>query len=247
MGLSLAPLLEYKKCERENIEKNIQEICGLIGNIWLPIDLNGTPYKHMYYIFQVYCSFVLYHTSSLISFSMLETVGHVILRFRHVKNVFLEALSERQHSVRVEKFKNAVRYHVTVMRIAKLVNSSFNMCMFVHVLLSGAVLGCGGYRLLKDFSLGAICMCVGWFLAMSMVCYGGQKLREESMSIGDAIYESNWPHLNKELQKDIMLVILRCQTPISLHGGPFGYMSYTTILTILKTSYSYLTLLSQTT
>lgn len=116
LGLSVAPVLEYKKCQRENIEKNIQEICGLIGNIWLPVDLNSTPYKQMYYIFQVYSSLVIYHTSSLISFSIMETVEHVILRLKHVKNAFLDALSEKEHSVRMEKFKNAIRYHVSIIK-----------------------------------------------------------------------------------------------------------------------------------
>lgn len=116
LGLILAPLLEYEKCQRENVVKNIEEICGLIGSIWLPIDLNSTPYKQMYYLFQVYSSFVIYQTSSLISFSIMETVEHVILRLKHVKNVFLEALAEKEHLVRVEKFKIAVRYHVRVIR-----------------------------------------------------------------------------------------------------------------------------------
>ncbi|XP_018567969.1 odorant receptor Or2-like [Anoplophora glabripennis] len=246
LGLSVAPLLEYKKCRKENVVKNINEICGLIGSIWLPIDLDSTPYKQMYYIFQVYSSFVIYQTSSLISFSIMETVEHLILRLNHVKNVFLEALMEREHGVRREKFRRAVKYHVNIMRISKLVNTSFNMCMFVHVLLTGAILGCVGYRLLKSYSLGAICLFVGWIVSMIMVCISGQRLRDQSLSIGDAICRSNWLDLNKELQKDLVLVLLRCQKPIFLNAGPFGYMTYAMILTVLKTSYSYLTLLSST-
>ncbi|KAJ8920175.1 hypothetical protein NQ315_011836 [Exocentrus adspersus] len=238
-GLCIAPWLEYEKCTEENLELHIEEVCGLIGGMWLPVDLDQVPYKQLLYFFQVYSSG--------------GTVEHLILRFKHVKRIFLDALRRNSRG----QFKEAVQYHVTVTEMADMVNSSFNMCMFVHVLLTGAILGCVGYRLIKSYSLGAICLFIGWFVSMVMVCFSGQRLREESVSIGDAIYKSDWLTLNKDLERDLVLVLMRCQKPVFLRSGPFGYMSYATILTVgnagicvsenvLKTSYSYLTLLSRT-
>ncbi|KAJ8942765.1 hypothetical protein NQ314_009976 [Rhamnusium bicolor] len=127
VGLCLAPLLEYGKCKQENIEKNINEMCGLLGGMWFPLEFDRFPYKQVYYLFQVYSSFVIYQTSSMISFSITETVEHLIIRLRHASNVFVEALTEKNCVVRREKFKNAVKYHAVVMGYVY-------VCMWFHIL-----------------------------------------------------------------------------------------------------------------
>ncbi|CAH1374816.1 unnamed protein product [Tenebrio molitor] len=40
--------------------------------------------------------------------------------------------------------------------------------------------------------------------------------------------------------------MMRSQNPIVVHAGPFTYVSHVTILTVFKTAYTYLTLLSAT-
>ncbi|KAJ8931790.1 hypothetical protein NQ314_015246 [Rhamnusium bicolor] len=85
-----------------------------------------------------------------------------------------------------------------------LVNTSFNLVMFVHVLLTAAILGCVGYRLIKGFA------------------------------IGESIYKLDWQDIDNALQQDLIMVILRCQRPGFLHAGHLGYMTYTMIVTVSK-------------
>lgn len=51
-------------------------------------------------------------------------------------------------------------------------------------------------------------------------------------SLGDVLYQVNWYNLEKELQKDIMLVILRARKPIFVKAGPFGNMTYAMMVAV---------------
>lgn len=111
-GITFSPLLDKIACEREKLEHGWNEICGILGYAWWPFDI--VPYLNYYYVYQIFSSYLIYHTSSVVSFSVMETVEHLIIRLRHVKVVFIEALIEEDGQRKLEKFNNAVKYHNTV-------------------------------------------------------------------------------------------------------------------------------------
>lgn len=108
-GISLAPLIEKHRCERENVTKKLHEVCGLLGYAWWPFDF--ALFKHYYYLYQIFSSYVVYHTSSVVSFSVMETVEHIIIRLKHVGTCFEQALTDNYYPSKIEKFKFCVRYH----------------------------------------------------------------------------------------------------------------------------------------
>nr|XP_023030161.1 odorant receptor 4-like isoform X1 [Leptinotarsa decemlineata] len=245
-GMTTSTLLTVDECKAENIMKNTNEVCGLVGSTWLPFEFDYFPLKTIVYGYQVYSSFVVYHTAGVLSYTMMETVEHLIIRFEHVGDTFVEALAEEDPSVRREKFYLAVQYHKTVIQMGNLMNSCFGPCMMVHISLTGPVLGVAGYRFLTEIPLDSTSLFFGWMFSTFIVCRGGQRLLEASMSVGNAIYTVEWYNLENDLQKDLRVVMMRCQKPMYLRAGPFGPMTYSTIVAILKTSYSYITLLKQT-
>ncbi|KAJ8961301.1 hypothetical protein NQ318_008987, partial [Aromia moschata] len=66
-------------------------------------------------------------------------------------------------------------------------------------------------------------------------------------SIGDAVYSSRWYQSDAKTMKTCLLIMMRTNRPATLDALPLGKMDYQLFLMILKTSYSYLTLLNQTT
>lgn len=54
----------------------------------------------------------------------------------------------------------------------------------------------------------------------------------QSESLSAVWYETDWYKFEKELQRDLMLVMLRARHPIFLAAGPFGNMSYATIVLV---------------
>nr|ALR72562.1 odorant receptor OR17 [Colaphellus bowringi] len=245
-GMTTSTLLTIGTCEEENLENNINDICGLVGPTWLPFEFDYFPLKQIVYGYQVYCSFVIFQLAGHLSYTLMESVEHLIIRFEHVGHTFVEALNEKNSYTRREKFYVAIQYHNDVIQMGKLLNSCFAPSLIVHISLTGPVLGVAGYRFLTEIPLDSTCLFFGWMFSTFIVCRGGQRLSEASLAVGDVIYRVNWYNLETDLQRDLKMVMLRSRKPVYLRAGPFGPMTYSTIVTILKTCYSYITLLKQT-
>nr|CAI5853064.1 unnamed protein product [Callosobruchus analis] len=81
--------------------------------------------------------------------------------------------------------------------------------------------------------------------AVSMGCIGNQLL-SMSTAIAGKLYCTPWYLGTIEEQKIIMFMIMRAQIPLALSAKPFGNYEYSLAITIVKTAYSYVTLLQST-
>lgn len=50
--------------------------------------------------------------------------------------------------------------------------------------------------------------------------------------LGDLLYQADWYKLEKELQKDLMLIIQKSRQPIFITAGPFGNMTFQMMVTV---------------
>nr|QNH68048.1 odorant receptor 24 [Apriona germarii] len=91
----------------------------------------------------------------------------------------------------------------------------------------------------------AICiMHVILLLAQMLLFYWhADEIRHESVAISEALYETDWYEYNTSIKRTIHIMMARAQRPLSLTVGPFGDMSLTTALKILKGVYTYITFL----
>ncbi|CAH1115034.1 unnamed protein product [Psylliodes chrysocephalus] len=242
----ISSLFYIPQCKENNIVKNQKEVCGLPALTWLPFNFDVVPFKQIVYLYQVYSVLIVYQTAGLLSFFMFATLEHLVLRFNHVGDMFVETLSEKNPVIRRQKFIVAVKYHQAVIEMGNLVNRCFSPCMMVHISLTGPFIGVAAYTFLTKIPLDTTALMIGWMISTFTVCQGGQRLMEASLNIGNIMYKVDWYNLEADLQKDLLLVIIRSRKPVYLRAGPFGPITYSTISTILKTSYSYVTLLLQT-
>lgn len=51
--------------------------------------------------------------------------------------------------------------------------------------------------------------------------------------LNDVLCRTKWNEFDKNLQKDISLVMLRARHPIYLNAGPLGNMGYSTIVLVI--------------
>nr|QNH68040.1 odorant receptor 14 [Apriona germarii] len=114
-------------------------------------------------------------------------------------------------------------------------------------LICAIVFGTIGNQALKSKPLGALLYLLGYVVALFLPCHAGQRLLDETLSVSDAVYESKWYDCDVRTMKDILFIIARCQNPQYLDALPLGSFNYPLFLLIVKTSYSYLTLLQQST
>ncbi|XP_074037649.1 uncharacterized protein isoform X2 [Leptinotarsa decemlineata] len=80
--------------------------------------------------------------------------------------------------------------------------------------------------------------------AICIGCIGNQIMKTEYMQ--EIVYFSKWYTCDLKMMKDINFILARCKNPVYLRF-PFGYINYSLFVMIVKTSYSYVTLLNQST
>nr|UTN00926.1 odorant receptor [Semanotus bifasciatus] len=243
--LILSSVIKSDECKRENLQYGIHEVCGLFAYTWMPFDIDYVPAKQIYICLQLFGTHYIYMVAGIISWIVVETVQHIIVRIRHAKFLFLDAIQEKDSKKQREKFSRAVRYHKTVLGLEDLLNEIFGMLMISHLALSAPILGTAVFAILHGGSGSSLFICVGCLFALTMDCISGQRLQNECIDVATAIYDSEWYNCNEDIKKDIWFVLMRCRMPMNLQARSFGAMNHVALLGVLKAAYSYVTLLTQ--
>ncbi|KAG6443048.1 hypothetical protein O3G_MSEX002612 [Manduca sexta] len=77
-----------------------------------------------------------------------------------------------------------------------------------------------------------------WF-----VCWYGQKLLDSSEGVAQAVYNSGWYRASKKIRRSLMIMLHRSQKGVGVTTYGFSVISLASYSTIIKTSWSYFTLL----
>ncbi|XP_050513941.1 odorant receptor 47b-like [Diabrotica virgifera virgifera] len=115
-------------------------------------------------------------------------------------------------------------------------------------LVSAFVIACSENQLLHGVKpLGALLFIAGWLAALLLLCHTGERLMNFTFSLREDICTSDWHLASPSVQKDVGFILLRCQQPLYLSALPLGAINYGLFVMMVKTSYSYLTLLNNST
>lgn len=116
MIVMLSNVFKSHSCELENIQYNLTEICGLFSYTWLPFNIDFFPVKQIYLVIQLFGVEYIYMLAGLSAWMVVETVHHLVVRIKHVKFMFVDAVEENDWVIRRKKFNFAVDYHVAVLK-----------------------------------------------------------------------------------------------------------------------------------
>ncbi|CAH1991959.1 unnamed protein product [Acanthoscelides obtectus] len=183
------------------------------------------------------CAVFMTHNSTILTLTHLEQFGRMFHKAFEAK---------REDEIRA-KLYHCVRYHNHILRIGAHI-SQLTKGTLGHISLTSAIcLGCIGNQILNERSIRAFMHLAGFAVGFFMVCFAGQKMIDETSSIREVVYFAKWYEAPPALIRDVKYIIARCEIPITLPALPLGVLGYPLYLMIVKTSYSYLTLLNQTT
>ncbi|KAJ2940909.1 hypothetical protein O0L34_g10170 [Tuta absoluta] len=87
---------------------------------------------------------------------------------------------------------------------------------------------------------------LGCFIELLTPYWYSSKVADESMLISNAIYSSSWVGADMQLQKQIALMTLTTSKEVEFDAGPFHKMTLAALVTILRASYTFFTLISTT-
>nr|XP_023023560.1 odorant receptor 47b-like [Leptinotarsa decemlineata] len=238
-------IFKGKQCRSENEMKGLHEVCGLFSYTWMPFNIDYFPVKQIYLIIQLFGVHYIYMVAGQGAWIFLETTEHILVRIRHVAYLFDEAIKELDPKERRQKFNFAVRNHIAVLGLEKKLNDLYSVFMFTHIVMTSFIMGFGVYAYMKDRNISSFILSFAWFIGLFMDSHSGQRIQDESLAVGTTLYNADWSHCEKQLKKDIMFVLMRCQQPLVFKADPFGNMDHCIFLAVVKASYSYLTILSR--
>jgi len=78
---------------------------------------------------------------------------------------------------------------------------------------------------------------------LSLYSFIGNYLKSEMEEIGLSIYQSAWYSFPRKLAKNVIFVLMQTKCPVALQAGNFIVVNLSTYVSILKTSFSYLSIL----
>ncbi|GLV31106.1 Odorant receptor 85b [Carabus blaptoides fortunei] len=211
--------------------------CGLITRCRLPFDYEDSWFLYVAISLQLYACLVATMITLTTTMFLVALLMQVITQMQALRRLLKGNAPIRE----------CLRYHNMINEYASHVTQAFSSMMLMHITLTSFEISVLGFEVLmvnsRTDSLRFGMHLVGWLVLLFLICSYGQKLIDESTGIGLDAYETNWYDSSVSVQKDLLLMILRSQKPLTLSAASLGVMSLETYLGVLSTAYSYFTLL----
>ncbi|XP_045483254.1 putative odorant receptor 85d [Harmonia axyridis] len=143
-----------------------------------------------------------------------------------------------------KEFKSIIMYHQNVIIFIRKVEKLFGYGLFFQFAASVGVICMTGFQLLviDTFSI-EFAMLTSYFMCMMTQVYiltkSGQIITIQSHELVRSVYMSNWYESTPKVRKMIFIFMERCKKPIVCTAGNFFTLSLATLITIIKSSYSY--------
>lgn len=80
-------------------------------------------------------------------------------------------------------------------------------------------------------------------IQVGMDCLTGQRVIDASEVFEHAVYSCNWERLNASNMKTVLIMLVNAQKTITLSAGGIAILSFTTLMSVLKSVYSAFTTL----
>nr|CUQ99418.1 Olfactory receptor 42 [Manduca sexta] len=139
-----------------------------------------------------------------------------------------------------------VLQHQALIRLSRDIENMYSLTLLVNVVNSPLVICFCGFcsvvvekwneTAYKSFLVTALSQT--WF-----VCWYGQKLLDSSEGVAEAVYNSGWYRASKKIRRSLMIMLHGSQKGVGVTTYGFSIISLASYSTIIKTSWSYFTLL----
>ncbi|KAF7274160.1 hypothetical protein GWI33_013166 [Rhynchophorus ferrugineus] len=258
IGVSLNvgwPLISKENCiESRGSEFYLQhDPCGMPTQNFYPFDASKPYIFWIVYIIESNYCFHICYAFSLATSIVTGLLMHVIAQLKHCGKTFEQVFNsteyhENKEQIIKQKFQWCVRYHQVILSYSERIFNVFSTMLIIYVTITSFTLAVISYQIASSKTnvqdrLRYAMLLIGWLLLFSFICFYGQKIKDESMNIADAVYNSNYFEHNTALRRDIILVIARAQKPLTLKAKYMGTISLVRFVSVLKTAYSFFTLL----
>ncbi|XP_072375698.1 odorant receptor 13a-like, partial [Diabrotica undecimpunctata] len=174
---------------------------------------------------------------------------HINAQLQYLQSNILHMFDDTHNYLNIweSRVRFCTKYHIEIIRYTREVFGHFDLLLIVHVSLTSVIMGVLCFQMVFEENISDklryFLHLGGWVAMLFLTCYYGQLILTQSELIGNAVYNSKWYNCPSSLQKSVLLMILRSQRPLKLTAASISTLSLQTFLSIIKTAYSFFTLL----
>nr|XP_026498748.1 odorant receptor 4-like [Vanessa tameamea] len=151
--------------------------------------------------------------------------------------------AEQRH---IEEFTFIVKRHRALIRLSSDVEDLYTFTLLVNFINSSIIICfclfcCAIIEKWNEFNYKIFCLTS--ILQIWILCWYGQQLLDTSTGVAEALYNCGWYVASKGMKKSMLIMMQRSQRKVYVTTYGFSIVSLDSYTTILKTSWSYFTLL----
>ncbi|XP_060520084.1 odorant receptor 85b-like [Cylas formicarius] len=199
----------------------------------------------MWFIYQVTTVFVLLSPSLLFFCLPWEAASHAVARLEHLRTDYLNVFKINSDEIKYTKLRLWIEHHQEILRVSAALSAATKLTIGHMSIIAGIIIGCLGTQALREGIPKSIIFIMGVLVGCFVVCHAGQSIVDETLGVSYTAYGVSWFKCDVKIQKAVLFIIMRTQKPVRLETIPFGAFDYALYLLIVKTSYTYLTVLNQ--
>nr|ARO70234.1 Odorant Receptor 22 [Dendrolimus punctatus] len=234
----------------------------LLFRAWYPFDVTKTPAYEVAYVHQSLAVMVLALTNLSLGALEVSLVGVCRCRLSLLKlslrtlfqdvNVDVKHLISKEDDNMVsERLRVCIQKHQIVLEATTKIESCFTYSILALFTVSIVVLCVSAYQLGEielDNEFRVVFMftyLIGMVIQVFVYCYQGHHLSEESLEVADTVYELPWYLCSIPLRRSLLVMMARSRRAAEMTAGGFVTLSLGCFMSIIKVSYSFLTVLQQ--
>nr|AST36397.1 putative odorant receptor OR35 [Cydia nigricana] len=236
---------------KNQIVENGTDIYVPLFHFYLPWNQDVPP-GYYYSMFlqtilgNIMSSYVISWDSLVIS-TFIFFIGQLKISRVYCTKVIDPESAERSH----QNIIKCHRFHTTLVEYHKLFQKLISSVMFIYLIVVSANLGSCIIQISNasgdlPVMMGAIFFVFCILIQLLTFYWFSNEVTVESLSVSSGIFESKWMTMDAKIQKEVALLQLTMSKRLCFRAGPSNEMSLNTFVAILKTSYSFFTLLKET-
>ncbi|CAH1367430.1 unnamed protein product [Tenebrio molitor] len=216
---------------------------------WYPFETQKTPIYQIVYVYQVlsivYLVGVIYNVDTFIA--LLNAFVGVQCNILCDK---LRNLQDTESSAARKELIGCIQLHKEILTFTEKSNRFNERIIFSQFFSSALSTGLTLFQLsvVQRFSghfYFTIMFESSVFTQIFMYCWFGNEVEIKSNNIPYAAFEADWVNADLGFKKDLLFLIVKSQRPIKVSAMNLFYLNLNTLMTILRSSWSYYVLLRQ--
>ncbi|XP_058805737.1 odorant receptor Or2-like isoform X1 [Phymastichus coffea] len=224
-----------------------------LAQVTFPVDARQSPLYEFIFIGQVITASICFNSNAFIEGMLVTAVLHASSKINLVQreiSTFSTTYSTNMNdrTLTLVALKRLVQKHLEFVKFSQVIQEIFSPVTFFHIFSLTLLQVTSAYLFLDGLEKGSepIILIHNATLAMSLLvstgyyCIVGEYLTNQSEVIFNDLYNCMWYTFSNQDKKAVNFMLAKAREPVHLTVGKFSNLSLIYLTSIMKTSFSYL-------